>query len=107
MFPLTVNDLLTIIAACLFLLGIIAIGAGVLVLVSRVMGEDLRQISNQTALLVKKGIAEDVTGLVGNASALIDSLNQLVKTSSGIGIFLVISGFVLITTAYYLLLRIK
>lgn len=107
MVPLTVNDLITIIAACLFLLGIIAIGAGILVLVSRVMGEDLKQISNQTALLVKKGIAEDVTGLVGNASSLIDSLNQLVKTASGIGIFLVICGFVLIISAYYLLLKIQ
>ncbi|NPV86072.1 MAG: hypothetical protein HPY45_08700 [Anaerolineae bacterium] len=107
MFPLTVNDLLLLIAACLFLVGLGCIGAGVVILVSRVMGEDFRLISTQTAQLARKGIAEEVSGLVGNASALIDSLNDLIKTSSGIGVFLILVGFVLITSAYYLLLQIK
>ena len=107
MFPLTINDLLLTISACIFVIGIVSIGAGVLILVSRVMGDDLRLITSQTAQLVQKGISEEVTGLVGNASQLIDSLNNLVKTSSGVGFFLVLTGLLLIFTAYYLLLQIK
>jgi hypothetical protein len=107
MSPLTVNDLLLIIAASLFVLGLGCVGGGAVVLVSRVMGEDFKLITTQTAQLAKKGLAENITGLVGNASALFDSLNDLIKTSAGIGVFLILVGFVLVSSAYYLLMQIK
>lgn len=107
MFPLTVNDLLITISAVLFLMGIVSIGAGVVILVTKVMGGDIKLITDQASQLAQKGVAEDVSGLVGNASKLVDSLNDLVRTASGVGIFLVIIGFVLMMTAYYLLIQIK
>ena len=107
MFPLTVNDLLLTISSILFLMGIVGIGSGVVILVTKVMGGDIKLITAQASDLAKKGIAEDVTGLVGNASKLIDSLNDLVRTASGVGIFLVLIGFVLMMTAYYLLIQIN
>ena len=107
MFPLTVNDLLLTISSILFLMGIVGIGAGVVILVTKVMGGDIKLITAQASDLAKKGIAEDVSGLVGNASKLIDSLNDLVRTATGVGIFLVIIGFVLMMTAYYLLIQIN
>ena len=106
MIPMTVNNLLLTMAVCLFGLGIISIGAGVFILLARVMGEDLKTISNQTALLAKKGFAEDVSGLVGNASELVSALNELVRTTSGVGIFLILIGFILLLGAYYLVLQI-
>ena len=107
MFPLTVNDLLLTISSILFLMGIVGIGSGVVILVTKVMGGDIKLITAQASDLAKKGIAEAVTGLVGNASKLIDSLNDLVRTASGVGIFLVLIGFVLMMTAYYLLIQIN
>ena len=107
MFPLTVNDLLLTISSILFLMGIVGIGSGVVILVTKVMGGDIKLITAQASDLAKKGIAEDETGLVGNASKLIDSLNDLVRTASGVGIFLVLIGFVLMMTAYYLLIQIN
>jgi hypothetical protein len=107
MFPLTVNDLLLIIAASLFVLGLCCVGGGVFVLISRIMGEDFKIISKNTAQLAKKGLTEDITGLVGNAGALLDSLNDLIKTSTGVGVFLILVGFVLIFSAYSILLQIK
>jgi hypothetical protein len=107
MFPLTVNDLLLTISSILFLMGIVGIGAGVVILVTKVMGGDIKLITAQASDLAKKGIAEDVSGLVGNASKLVDSLNDLVRTATGVGIFLVIIGFVLMMTAYYLLIQIN
>ena len=107
MFPLSINDLLLTISAVLFLMGVVTIGAGVVILVTKVMGGDLKQITAQASQLAEKGIAEDVSGLVGNASKLIDSLNDLVRTASGVGIFMVIIGFVLMMSAYFLLVQIN
>jgi predicted membrane-bound dolichyl-phosphate-mannose-protein mannosyltransferase len=107
MFPLTINDFLLYMAAGLSLMGLLAMLAGIMILVTRVAGKDVRVIANQTAQLAQKGIAEDISGLVGNASSLIDALNQLVRTTSGIGIFLVVVGFLLVLFAFFLVKQIS
>lgn len=107
MIPVTVNNFIITMAVCLLAMGMISMGAGIFVLVSRVLGEDLRTIASQVAQLAKKGIAEDVAGLVGNASQLVDALTQMVKTTSGLGIFLILLGFILVLSAYYLVLQLK
>jgi hypothetical protein len=104
---LSVNNAITIMAATLFVLGILSVSAGMIILVSKVMGGDLKEITKQSIRLAQKGIAEDVAGLVGNASTLVDAVNQMVRTASGVGIFLVVIGFPLILFAYYLLLQVK
>ena len=68
------------------------------------MGE-VRLLAAQTAKVAQKGLAEDVTGLVGNASALIDSLNHMTGTASGIGAFLVILGLLMMVLAYWIATR--
>lgn len=95
-------DFILTMAVCLFFLGFLAMGAGIYIIVAKAMGGDLRAIARQTAQLAQKGIAEEVAGLVGNATVLIDSLNQMVQTTSGVGMFLFISGFVLVLMAYFL-----
>jgi hypothetical protein len=107
MFPLSIDDLLLTISAVLFLMGVLTIGAGVVILVTKVMGGDIKLITEQASQLAQKGVAEDVSGLVGNASKLVDSLNDLVRTASGIGIFMVIIGFILMVSAYFLLTQIQ
>ncbi len=106
MFSLSVHDFILTLSAGLFVIGALSTGLGVYILVSRVLGEDVRVIATQTARLAQKGIAEDVAGLVGNASQLIESLNGLVQTATGVGIFLFISGFVLILSAYFVIRQI-
>ena len=107
MFPFTVIDIILGMAACLFVMGIICIGAGVFLLVSKVLGDEIKLIAQQTSQLAQKGIAEDVSGLVGNASSLIDALNQLARTASGVGIFLVLMGFVQVIAAYLVVAQIQ
>lgn len=103
MISLSVHDFILTLSAGLFVIGILSMGLGVYILASRVLGEDMRVIAHQTARLAQKGIAEDVAGLVGNASSLLESLNRLVQTASGVGIFLFVSGFVLVLSAYFIL----
>jgi hypothetical protein len=90
----------------LFLLGIITLIIGIFVLIARSAGKEVRTLATQTAQLAKKGLAEDVAGLVGNASALLTATNELVRTSAGIGVFLAILGFALMSVASWLVLRI-
>jgi uncharacterized protein YoxC len=107
MFPFDVTDFILTMAGILFVIGILTFIAGVYILVTKVLGSDVSAIARQTAKLGQKGLAEDVAGLVGNASALLDAVNNLVRTSAGIGIFLIFVSFVLMGGAYGLISQIK
>jgi len=87
-------------AAILFLLGLIVMAISILILTRQAFGKEIKTIADQTAKLAEKGITENIAGLVGNASALINALHDLSKTNTGIGIFLVFLGIALLTTAY-------
>lgn len=102
MFLLGVNQFYMFMAAILLLMGVVALGAGILTLVFRASGKDVHTIASQTLRLAQKGVADEVSGLVGNASALLDALNQLVRTATGVGAFLVLVGFILFGAAFYL-----
>jgi hypothetical protein len=104
---LDIFDLKLLMVIGLFLLGAITLFIGILLLVTRSAGKEVRALTTQTAQLAKKGIAEDVAGLVGNASNLLSATNDLVRTSAGIGVFLAILGFLLMTGATWLVLKIS
>ncbi len=87
-------------------LGILLLIIGVVILISRVLGGEVKQIAEQTARLAQKGIAEEIAGLVGNASTLVESLNQLVRTAAGVGVFLIVIGLLLMAAAYGLVLQV-
>jgi hypothetical protein len=65
-------------------------------------GEAVHSIASQAKRLAQKGLAEEVSGLVGNASSLVDAVNQLVRTNAGVGIFLVVFGFVMVFGAFWM-----
>jgi hypothetical protein len=92
---LTPNNLVVFIDAMLFILGMVTFIAGTLLLALRASSSDVKTLAQQTVRLGQKGITEDVAGLVGNASNLLDSMNQLVRTTRGVGIFLALLGLVL------------
>ena len=98
------NIVLLMIAA-IFGLGMFSFIMGIIVLVTKAMGKDVRNLATQTAKLAQKGIAEEVTGLVGNASALMTALEQMVKTVTGIGLFLILLGITLMGIAYWLFFK--
>lgn len=84
-------------------MGGLSLAGGIFVLISKTFSKEVEVIADQMTKLAQKGVADDVSGLVGNASSLIDSLNQLTKTASGIGIFLVLIGCGLIAAAGFLI----
>lgn len=94
---MTIYDIARVLSAMasgLFLIGLITFATGVAVLVIRSIGQDTRTISKSIAQITEKGIADDISGLVGNASSLMTATTNLIQTTKGIGVFLVISGSV-------------
>jgi hypothetical protein len=104
--PTFAFELLLIMAFSLFVLGMLTTIIGILILTTRVTNKDLRTIANQTSRLAQKGLAEEVAGLVGNASSLLDAMNQLVRTTAGVGVFLTLFGLCLISAACWIALKI-
>ena len=106
MSTLTPLTLISIIVIALFLLGVITFIGGILILAFRTNNKDIKTLAAQTTRLAQKGIAEDVAGLVGNASALLEATNEMVRTTKGVGIFLTILGILLMAAASWLVLQI-
>ena len=91
----------------LFFIGAISFVIGLSVLVTRVTGREVRDLATQTVQLAQKGIAEDVAGLVGNASNLLTAINEMVRSATGIGVFLAILGVAMMATSCWLVLQIN
>ena len=92
---MTIYDIARVLSAMasgLFLIGLITFATGVAILIIRSIGQDTRSISKSIAQITQKGIADDVSGLVGNASSLMTATTHLIQTTKGIGVFLVVSG---------------
>lgn len=104
--PSLAFELLMIMAFALFGMGMLSSITGILILTTRVTNKDLRTIASQTTRLAQKGLAEEVAGLVGNASSLLEAMNQLVRTTAGIGVFLTVFGMTLMIVACFIALKV-
>jgi len=96
----TAFDFQITMATILFFLGLIVMAISIFILTRQAIGKEIQTLAKQTTIMAEKGIAENIAGLVGNASALINALHDLSKTNTGIGVFLVFLGIALLTTAY-------
>ena len=106
MYAISLSDTLMLMAAILFFIGLICLIMGIFVLITRAMSRDLSALSAHTAKLARKGIAEDMSGLVGNASALMTALSQMVRTAAGVGIFLTTIGLGMMAAGYWIVLQV-
>lgn len=107
MYQINQSDTLLIMAAALFFLGMCTLAMGLFVLVTRTMNADLKNISSHAAKMMQKGIADEIAGLAGNASALLDTISQLVKTAAGVGIFVTALGLGMMAAAYWIVLQVS
>ncbi len=95
------NQVLVIAAITLSAFGMLCLILSIIILARSAMGRNIQTIADQTTKLAEKGISDGVSGLVGNASLLISSLNDLARSNTGIGIFFVFLSLVLLAAAYY------
>ncbi len=99
----SVSQVVMIVAVILASLGLLCLILSILILARQAMGRNIQTIADQTTKLAEKGLTDGVSGLVGNASLLIGSLNDLARSNTGIGIFFVFLALVLLAGAFYLL----
>jgi hypothetical protein len=103
---LTSSTLVLLMIGMLFLLGMLTFIAGILTLTFRAASNDVKSLAVQTGRLAQKGMAEEVVGLVSNTTDLVGAMDQLVRTTRGIGIFLTILGLVLMAGACWLAIEV-
>lgn len=106
MFALTANDFVLTLAGAIMVLGVIAFVIGLFTLAFKVTNGEFNEISSSSAKLISKGLSEDVSAMMGNASALLEAITQMTKTRAGVGMFLIIVSFILFIVSYYLVSQI-
>ncbi len=87
----------------MFVLGLIVFIIGTITLLIGAFGRERANVLAQTNRLAQKGLAEDVAGLVGNASMLLNAMNEMAATRNGIGIVMMIFGAALMVAGYYIM----
>jgi len=107
MYTLTLDELSYRIITSLFLLGTTTLVIGVIVPLTRTMGKDLRSITKEASKLARKGMVDDLSGLVGNASALLTASSQMIKTTAGVGIMLIVLGLAQVGTSIGMIVFLK
>jgi hypothetical protein len=102
-----INDLLLVVSLLFLGIGTVSFFSGLIVILSKIMGNSIAKIALETKKIVQKGITEEVAGLVGNASILLNSINDLIKTATGVGVFLIIIGILFMTGSLYVLIQLQ
>ncbi len=99
------EEIITLVTLVFMGLGFLSFLTGFIVLLTRVLGKGITKIASETQKVVQKGITEEIASIIGNASVLLDSLNQMVTTAAGIGVFLMVLGVLIMIGAFALFLR--
>lgn len=102
MISIPADQLMLLMAITLFILGLLGVIVGIAILVTRTASQEVRTLATQTTRLAQKGLSDDIVGLVGNTSALLDALNALVRTTAGIGVFITIVGLLMMVASGWL-----
>jgi hypothetical protein len=89
----------------LFFMGLGTCLAGVISLLARAWRKEAHTLAAPTTRLAQKSLADDVAGLVGNTNLLLNTLNELTRTATGIGIFLALTGVGMMSLAFWLVFQ--
>jgi hypothetical protein len=87
-----------------FPLGLFSIVSGLIILVAGPYKQEAKVLAQQTARIGQKGLTDDITLVTQSATALIDAVNSLIKTTSGNAIVMIAVGALCEGAAYWLLL---
>jgi len=108
MFPiLDLQNAQVAIAGLTGVLGLLSMLLGLYILVARGYSHELGVLAAQSAKLGQKGVGDGVTALVEQSAQLVEAINNLVRTAAGIGVFLVLTGMVLLSGSYYIVARLS
>ena len=87
-------------AYSIFLFGLVFIGAGFWRLMAFGLNAQAKTLALQTVRLSQKAISDDITRVAQATQQLLETVNNLVRTSAGVGAFLILIGLLLLTASY-------
>ena len=89
-----------IFAFSLFLFGLLFVSAGFTKLMGFGITPYAKALAAQSARIGQKAISDDVARIAQAATQLSESVNNLLRTSAGIGAFLIFVGLLLLSASY-------
>jgi len=89
-------NIVTLSAALLVIIGFVSLIIGLVVLAKKALSKDLQEVAEEASKLAKKGLLTDVGSSLQSASFLVKEMTELLKTTRGIGLTLIIIGIVLL-----------
>lgn len=99
-----IADIQLIMSASLFVLGLCSCVAGLWTMLARRHRQALSSISARSAQVSSKAISDvALAPLVEAFSGLIGAIDQLIRTSVGVGVFLCLIGIALCSVAFWML----
>lgn len=92
-----------IMAAVLFLVGIVMISSGLFIILAKEYQETMRTLSAQAPKLTGKAVSEGtVLAALDGTTRLLEAITKLIQTAIGVGAFLCILGLVICGIAFYM-----
>ncbi|MBL8045969.1 MAG: hypothetical protein JNL09_05475 [Anaerolineales bacterium] len=105
MFPaLTDTDLRMMMGFTFFAIGLLSVGAGIVKLMLGPFRAEAKLIAAQSARISQKALTDDIAAVAQSAASLVHSVNELIRTSSGNAVVLIIVGTLFQFAAYKLLI---
>ena len=86
-----------------FPVGLLSICTGLLILAVGPYRSEAKTLAAQSARIGQKGLTENITAVTQSATALIEAVNSLIRTSSGNAMVLIVVGTICEVAAYWLL----
>ena len=101
---LTVADVQLAMATTLFVLGLLSALAGLYTIFAREYQQAMRGLSRQSTRIASEAIAEKgVSDAIQATANLVQAVNQLVRTATGVGTLLLVGGLGTCYLAYTML----
>ena len=99
---ITPENIRTALAFALILFGMVFLIAGLWKLLAREFMPSARALAVHSARISQKGLTDDISRVVDSAARLSESVNALIRTSAGVGVFLIIVGIAFMAGAYFI-----
>ncbi len=92
-----------VMAALLFVIGIVMIASGLFIILAKEYQETMRALSAQAPKLAGKAASEGtVLAALDGTTRLLGAVTKLIQTAVGVGAFLCLLGLVVCGTAFYM-----
>lgn len=97
------DDFRPLFAYTLFLFGLVFVGAGFWRLLAITLNAQAKTLAVQSVRIGQKALGDDIARVTQATQQLLDSVNNLLRTSAGVGAFLIFIGLLLLTASYSVL----